>query len=309
MTKKELPEKCNESCVKMFTFLKMLYEEDVDFKIVIDLLSDGKYDGTSNTHVTLNKYLNAMKIFGIKIKKINKKYKMLNSPYKIKLDANDLKSIKLLQQAWEILPKGKTKTEFESFLKALEIRYDETTQSLLQISDNTQNLDLDFYHSELVEQLKKCEQYCQDKQKLEIIFTSENGEELNLLCSPLERTYKKRKNYLKVLGSNGSSIYEIPLENIKSIKQLPCASSAHSIPTTVVYRIKNRLARNYKLREWENLNTIEDDGSHIIVNKNEDLTLLLHRIMRYGTECEIISPKFLREEMIDLINKTIENYQ
>lgn len=31
--------------------------------------------------------------------------------------------------------------------------------------------------------------------------------------------------------------------------------------------------------------------------------------MRYGTECEIISPKFMREEMIELINKTLANYQ
>lgn len=47
----------------------MLYEGDVDFKKVLDLFSDGNYDGTSNTHVTLNKYLNALKIFGVKVKK------------------------------------------------------------------------------------------------------------------------------------------------------------------------------------------------------------------------------------------------
>ena len=77
----------------------------------------------------------------------------------------------------------------------------------------------------------------------------------------------------------------------------------------IVFRIKNRLARNYKIRDWERLDKIEGDGSHIIVNKNEDLNNLLKRIMRYGTECEIISPKFMREEMIELINKTLANYQ
>ena len=30
--------------------------------------------------------------------------------------------------------------------------------------------------------------------------------------------------------------------------------------------------------------------------------------MRYGRECEILSPKFLKEEMIERINKTLENY-
>ena len=285
----------------------MLYQEDVEFKKVIDHFSNGQYDGTSNTHVTLNKYLNAMKIFGIKVKKINKKYHMLSSIYKIKFNSNDIKSINLLKEAADVLPEGKNKSCFESFIKSLEMRYDESAQSLEQVTNTTKNLYLDFYHSEMVQQVKQCEKYCQDKQKLEIIFTNDKEEEINLLCSPLETTYQKRKICLKVLGNNGSRIYEIPIENIKSIKQLPVASSAQSIPTTVVYRIKNRLARNYKLRDWERLDKIESDGSHVIVNKNEDLNIILQRLMRYGRECEILSPKFLKEEMIERINKTLEN--
>lgn len=287
----------------------MLYEGEVEFKKVIDHFSDGEYDGTSNTHVTLNKYLNAMKIFGIKVKKINGKYHMFSSLYKIKFDLNDLKSIELLKEACDVLPSGKNKANCEQFIHDLAVRYDDAAQSLKQITDNTKNLHLSFYHSEMVEQVKLCEKYCQDKLKLEIIFTNDKGEEINLLCSPLEQIYQKRKICLKVLGNNGSRIYEIPIENIKSIKQLPVSISAQSIPTTVVYRIKNRLARNYKLRDWERLDKIEADGSHVIVNKNEDLNLLVKRLMRYGTECEVCSPKFLKEEMVERINKTLEKYE
>lgn len=287
----------------------MLYEGDVEFKKVIDLLSDGNYDGTSNTHVTLNKYLNAMKIFGLKVKKIKGKYHMFSSIYKIKFNLEDIKSINLLKEAGSILPDGKNKTNFESFINSLEMRYDESAQSLEQIENNTKNLNLSFYHSEMVEQVKKCEKYCQDKLKLEIIYTDDKGEEINLVCSPVEQIYQKRKICLKAIGQNGSRVYEIPIENIISIKQLPSASSSQLIPTTVVYRIKNRLARNYKIRDWERLDKIESDGSHIIVNKNEDLHSLINRLMRYGRQCEIISPKFLKEEMIENINKTLANYE
>ena len=123
----------------------------------------------------------------------------------------------------------------------------------------------------MVEQVVQCQKYCQDKQKLEIIFTNEKGKELNLICSPLEQTYIKRKICLKVMGNSGSRVYEIPIENIKSIKQLPIAATSASIPTTVVFKIKNRLAKNYKMRDWERLDKIEADGSQIIVNKSEDL--------------------------------------
>ncbi len=305
---KKYTEKCNDACIKLFTFIDMLYDGDVEFKKVIDLFSDGNYDGTSNTHVTLNKYLNALKIFGVKIKKIHGKYHMFSALYKLKFNLDDLKSIAILKEADSFLPNGKTKNNFEEFLRKLEMRFDESAQSCEQIADNTKNLHLSFYHSEMVEQVKQCQKYCQDKQKLEIIFTNEKGEELNLICSPLEQTYVKRKICLKVLGNSGSRVYEIPIENIKSIKQLPVASSSASIPTTVVYKIKNRLVKNYKLRDWERLDKIEADGSQIIVNKNEDLDLLLSRIMRYGTECEICSPKFLREEMVEKINATLANY-
>lgn len=286
----------------------MLYDGDVEFTDVIDLFSDGNYDGTSNTHVTLNKYLNAMKIFGIKVKKIQNKYHMFSSLYKLKFNLDDMKSIHLLKEAVEILPEGKTKNNFTEFLRKLEVRYDESAQSLEQIADNTTNLHLSFYHSEMVEQVRQCQKFCQDKLKLEIIFTSAKGEELNLICSPLEQTYVKRKICLKVLGNSGSRVYEIPIENIRSIKQLPIAVSSVSIPTTVVYKVKNRLAKNYKLRDWERLDKIEADGSHVIVNKNEDLGQLIERLMRYGRECEICSPKFLKEEMVERINKTLENY-
>ena len=306
---KKYTEKCNDACIKLFTFIKMLYEGDVEFKKVIELFSDGNYDGTSNTHVTLNKYLNALKIFGVKIKKSHGKYHMLSALYKLKFTLEDLKSITILKEAGNMLPDGKTRNDFEEFLRKLEMRYDESAQSCAQIADNTKNWHLSFYHSEMVEQVKQCQKYCQDKQKLEIIFSNEKGEELNLICSPLEQTYVKRKICLKVMGSSGSRVYEIPIENIKSIKQLPVASSAASIPTTVVYKIKNRLAKNYKLRDWERLDKIESDGSHIVVNKNEDLDLLLTRIMRYGSECEICSPKFLREEMVEKINATLSNYE
>ena len=287
----------------------MLYKGDVEFKKVIDHFSDGKYDGTSNTHVTLNKYLNAMTIFGIKVKKIKKKYHMYSSLYKLKFSPEDIKSISILKKAYELLPEGKAKNNFRDFTRELEIRYDETAQNLAAIEDRTEHLDFKFYHSEMLEQIKLCEKYCQDKQKLEIIFTNSKGIETNLICSPLEQVYLKRKVCLRTLGNNGSRIYEIPIENIISIKQLPVSVSVQSIPTTVVYKIKNRLAKNYKLRDWERLDKQEPDESKIIVNKNEDLDLLVRRLMRYGTECEIISPKFLKEEMVEQINKTLANYE
>ena len=306
---KKLTEKYNDSCIKIFEFIKMLYNDNADFKKVINLFSNGNYDGTSNTHVTLNKYLNTLKLSGIKIKKINHKYKMYSALTKINLNSQDLKSVAIIKEASALLPEGNNKKNIEKFINDLELRYDDLTKSLVAVSHNTNNLNLDFYNSEILEQVKTCEKYCQDQLKLEIIFNNEDSSCVNLLCTPLEVVYLKRKICLKCIGSNGNRIYQIPIENIISIKQLPAVSNPMAMPTTIVFRIKNRLAKNYKLRDWERLENTESDGSKIIINKNEDLNILLKRLMRYNTECEIISPKFFKEEMINRINKTLSNYQ
>lgn len=307
---KKTPVKYNEACIKIFEFISMLYDGDVEFTKVIEHFSDGKYDGTSNTHVTLNKYLNTLKIFGIKVKKIKSKYKMFSSPYKLPLEMDDIKSIKLLKNAAEYLPDGKCKNDFQSFIHALELRFDENAFNVLQMLDMNPELSPDFANKKFDEQIKKCEKYCLDKQKLEISYINPNGEVVNVLCIPLEQVYEKRRVWLKAMGNNGHRVYEIPIDSIISVHQLPVISQKqypHS--ATIVYRIKGRLAKNYKIRTTERIDRLEADGSKIVVNKDEDLDILLRRLMRYGTQCEIVSPKFFREEMVELINKTLSNYK
>lgn len=308
MTKK-VTEKYNDACIKLFKFITMLYEDKAYFKDVIDLISDGKYDGTSNTHVTLNKYLNALKIFGIKVKKIKNKYHMLSPLDKITFNSEDIKCIEKLKEAADLLPNGSNKQNISAVIKNIEVRFDDATKEIVNFNDCTNNIDLVFLKYDMVDQIKLCEKYCQDKQKLEILYTDSSNNNMNIVCTPLETVYLKRQVCLKTIGNNGNRVYEIPIDSIKSIKQLPSAGITVNMPTTVVYRIKNRLAKNYRIREWEKLETVEADGSKIIINKNEDLNMLLKRLMRYSTECEVISPKFFKEEMINLINKTLSNYE
>ena len=194
-------------------------------------------------------------------------------------------------------------------MNTIKIRLDEKSKGVLEAMSYDLPIDRKFLSSEMVEQVKQCQKYCEDNLKLEIEYTDDIGQTVNLLCSPQEVEYLKRKVCFTVIGNNGSRVYSIPVDAIKSIKQTGSQASKMSLPTTIVYRIKNRLAKNYRMRDWEVLQTIEPDGNRIIVNKGEDLNELLGRLMKYGRECEVISPKFYKEEMIERINKTLSNYQ
>lgn len=308
MTDKKTYEKYNDSCVKIFQLLELLTKGEADYKDVIKLFSDEFSDGKSNPHVVLNKYLNTLKVFGIKVKKDKNKYYLMNTPYKIDFNVNDLKAIGLLKETVNFLPAGKNRTNFSDFLKSLEIRYSDNSQNLSQKISTNHHIDLSFYFSEFSEQIKQCEKFCQEKFKLELTYSDKLCSDKHIICSPIELKYFKRKICLCVYGHTGNQIIEIPVENIKSAVQLPAAATSKIMATTIVYKLKNKLAKNYKLREWERSDGKDENGSLIVINRNEDFDVLLRRLMRYGSECVIISPKFIRERMIDLINKTLSNY-
>jgi len=304
----KLSEKYNDSCVVLFDFLKLLVSGEGSYEKVIKLFAESSDNEKSNPHVVLNKYMNALKIFGLKVKKDNGYYHLLSFPYQIDLDENDLEALSLLKSMCKSLPPGKNKTSFEKFLEDLELRYNEKTQKLVDSFTTSSKTAL--YSMELSEQIRQCEQYCQDKFKLNITYLNKkNIEEQILQCSPVEVKYHKRKICLCVCTRDSSRIMEIPFECIKSVEQLPnMTQSSHPQAMTIVFKLKGKLVRNYRLRDWETSQGVDQDGNLIVVNKNEDFDILVSRLMRYGGLCEVMSPKIVRAMMIEAIEEAIKNY-
>lgn len=307
MTK--LPEKYNDSCVKMFEFLKLLTEDKADYESVINLFSNNSNDIKSNPNVTLNKYLNALKIFGIKIKKYKNKYHLLNSPYTLDLSSKDIEIIKFLTDFMEVFPEGKSKNNFFSLLKNIEIRYSEATRNLIQKTDVNADFNFKFYFEEYKEIIENCEKFCIDKFKLEIKYRNTKNHEVTIQAVPRELKYFKRKICFSVFNQSISQICDIPVTDIVEIKQLPIVTGDTFVSTTVVFKLKSRLAKTYKLKEGETSQGYDENKHLIIINKNEDHETLLKRLMRYGIECEIISPKPFKEKMKELIINTLSNYE
>ena len=303
MTK--LPGKYNDSGVKIFELLKLLTEDNASYENVIELFSA---DTKNNPNVTLNKYLNALKIFGLKIKKYKKKYHLLNSPYTLDLSANDINSIKLLTEFLEVFPENKSKDAFYEFLKDIEIRTNEDAKNTLKNNTN-ENLNFKFYFEEYKELIEECEKYCIDKFKLKITYSNNKNEQITITAIPKEVKYYKRKICFSVFNTLTTEICDIPLNEITNIEQLPTKSSDSHISMTVVFKLKSRLAKTYKLKDDETSKGYDENGNLVIVNKNEDHNLLLKRLMRYGNCCEVISPKSFKLKMKNLILNTLKNYE
>lgn len=302
-----LSEKYNDSCIKIFSLIKLLLNDDAEYSKVMSIFAEEASANLSTFPVILNKYLNTLKIFGIKVKKVKNKYYLLNMPFNIDLTENDVKAVQLLKSACEMIPNAKSKEILLTFIKAVEMRYNETAKSVVTSFNIDMHPDLTFYFSKFHDQILECEKLCSEKKKLEILYLTEDKES-TIICSPKEVKYQNRKVCFSVFNQLSRQVFDIPIDNIKSIKQLPTLSSTQNVSMSVVYKLKGRLAEAYKLKEWEYSNGYDSNGNLIVVNSNEDPDVLLSRLMKYGENCILVTPKFMKDRMRELIDKVLNNY-
>lgn len=304
---KKFKEKYNEGCIKIFRLLKLLYEDEADYESVMAIFANSE-DDKDRQCVTLNKFLNTLKVFGTKVIKENNRYKVQNVPFSLKFDMDDLKSINLLKKVYEYLPESKNKAGLSDFIKNIESKFDNDTKlKLYEISSND-NSDYSFYYSDLSKQIAECEKFCQNDYKLNIRFLYKN-KEVKAFCNAKQLVYDNKNAYLRVYKILEKEIQDILITNIISIEQTPSLKSDIEGTKTLIFKLKGRLAKAYIPKEGEYVQEYFSDGSIIVINKNEPVDALLRRLMKYDYECTILHPLDLRKRMKELINDTLKNYE
>lgn len=292
----------------------LLYNDEADYNAVYnifktDIIEDGKvYDEKKLNNliqVVINKYINALKVFGVKIRKEKHKYKLESSLYSVEYSASDIKALSLIAGASKNLPDTNIAGNIEKLKANLFLRMCNSNKNTFNFLST--NKDFSFFYTDLKDQILQCKNYCNDNVILDITYLKRN-KDIHTKCKPKEITYDVKTAYLNVYDIVKKENIEIALPNILSIKILPNRSSGYESTTTVVFKLKGRLAKIYKLKDGEKLQD-KKDGEIIISNSGEPLDKLFSRLMRYADLCEIITPKFIRSDMINLINDTLRLYE
>lgn len=300
--------KLNDGCLKIFEFLKLLYNDEAEYSKVFEIFQDEiKETSTNNIQVTLNKYVNTLRVFGLKIKKENAKFILENSLYTLDLLQADLNALCIIEQSLQNFPNKKLVDNVEDVLSEIKFRMQMKDKLRLHSMTDSLGYDFTFFYSNLREQIDECEKICSDKFVINLIY-SQNGEEKICKCIPKEVIYDSKNAYLRVYNTMNHAPLEVPINRILSIAKLPQIAGNSEMPTTVVYKLKNRLAKTYKLKENEYSEGFNEKGELVVINKNENPDKLLHRLLRYSYNCEIISPKTLREKMTKIISDAMKNY-
>lgn len=300
-------QKLNDGCIKIFKLLELLYQDKADYQSVINIFIDdfNEDQTTNNIQVVLNKYLNTLKVFGLNVVKENNKFILKNGLYSIPFTQDDLKTIGILTKLSQNFPDKNISQNIQNLLRELDFRMNENDKN--ELKNISKNYNFSFYYSDLEEKINYCEQICKENFVIIIIYLK-GGKEEKCKCYPKEIFYEPNKAFLNVYDPISHENINIQIDNILTIAKQPQIANSTELATTVVYKLKNRLAKTYKIKENEYSNGLDSEGNLVIINKNEPFDLLLKRLMRYSFNCEIISPKNLRDKMIEQINKTLENY-
>lgn len=304
-----------DSCIKMFALLKLLQEDNANFNQVISVISDSK-DGIpasdNNIYsVTLNKYLNTLKLFGLNVKKEHGKYHLINPTYKIELLPEELKGFNIIKDFINTQSdEENSKKEFNKFIKAFELRLSEQTQMKAKQIESENQADFSFYYETSAKQQEICSKFCKEDYKVEIIYFGNGAHiEKKIIAKAQEILYRKKTIKLQVLNLNNMHTNIISLNKIISIKQLPTKTSTNISPNnTIAFGIRGRLAKNYTMRKWEYLERIDGEWS-IIINRGENEEELIKRILKYGDLCKINSPKDFKDKVLAKFDNMLKLYK
>lgn len=306
--------KLNNGCLNIFKFLEYLYNDSADYETVYNLFKNDILQGNevyddkklnNLVQVVLNKYINALRIFGVKIKKEKHKFILESSLYTIPCSDNDIKALNILSSATSKLPDDSINKNISDLLSNIMLRMDNQSRSAL--SSAIGNYDFSFYFTNIKDQIEQCRNYCNDSVILDIAYITKRKEE-KCKCQPKDIRYTIKTAFLCAYDIIKKENIEIAIPNIISIAVNPRRTIPYDNVTTIVFKLKGRLAKTYQLKTNEKLDSKTED-SMIVINTGEPRDKLFARLMRYADLCEIVSPKYIRDDMEDMINETLNNYE
>lgn len=279
--------KKNVSSMHVMKTLQVLLQGNFSMNELIEKLNFNEKEPIFNNSI-VSKYINTCRYCGIDIPKIHNKYFVASMPFGLELTACDINLLENLQSIIKEEMASKYHKIFDKFIEKLN-RY--SNKKIARVEKDSYKISAELFEGAI-----------QDRRKVRFMYKNRNI----LDCIPVKISQSKGKTYFHVIY-NGKEKMITP-DRVSGLEVL----SEKFIPTfneqSVVFVLKDALAKKYTLRENELLSNSSPFGTITVSNRGEAKELLLSRLLRYGDNCEIIYPKSYREEMKQILDDALNNY-
>ncbi len=301
--------KKNDTSLRVLEILKMLIREPISGEDLIRKIEKKQNIENIYTKETLSKYFNTLEMVGLKIQK-NKndgKYSLKNLPVEISLEENELRLLCLIDGYVKSLYQRRLEVPLAELKRNLVNSFSKDTLALYRSikANNKMKIAIDSLCNESV--IRLLEKYCVDSQKLKIGYLSKSNKSTEIYTvEPKAIQYELDKVYLIVYNPRISRNQKLLVQNIIHVVQLPQKVNFVSTPNTLVFELRGRLSKSYKLKDGEKI--INYTKNNIIVsNASEDKMLLFKRLLKYGENCKILQPADAKREFVEFVDNVIAN--
>ena len=297
--------KIPDSGARVLEVLKALSKQPLSSAEILSLLEE-KSNKIFRKEI-VPKYLNTIKLLGIKISKHKNKYYLDKSISCIDFSKTDLSMLKFIEKYATALKLRTLDENLDRTLQVIEKNFSKQTEDLYK------NTTIRAYYTKKVisaknDSLQKFEKYCKDGLKIELTYKPDkNLPEQIYKISPIKILYKKGNAVLIAYDCVNNVYKEFIIDFITHSQQSPQKNS-RDFTNSVTFKLKDRLAKSYILKEGEKI--LEYGKDFIVVsNRKEDRDMLTRRLARYFDKCEVLYPQDMRQKMIDYINNIEKLYQ
>ncbi|MBR1977527.1 hypothetical protein IKA15_04540 [bacterium] len=287
------------SSYRIIKILKLLHESPYSLEELCFALDE---DDLSVGPKTITKYFLTLRTAGCSIKKKNGKFYLENIPFFIDLNEKEISALAYFQKFSQKFNSKKFDSKIQSgFSKILKLACKETKSNYSKTLNKIPITSIPSIRDRCHGIIGIISNVLKDNLRLKIRYNNEL-----FVIVPKSIRFSKGTAYLNAYDEKSQKYKRFIISNITELSSMGLNKGADNFALSTIFKVNGRLAKNYYPYEKETIHH-ESENEKIICNKHQDKLSLIHRCLKYGTCCEIISPKSERDFLINEVETMLKN--
>jgi len=303
---------------RVLLLIKLLNENDYTIEELADIFLCNPNTAKNLSKEAILKYIYTLRLAGYSISKPsianNHKYRLTRMPEVIKLNEEELNTLVILERYIASIHLNNLRKNYDDFFKKISKYLSEEQLIILNNKRKTFKDQLAFHNSHYSKHaalIKKAEQLCLEERRVIVKYINPlDDKDMQMVLDIKAIKFDSKDVYIAGHSSITGEKQLIHMSYIQDIKSLPAKAKGNAMTSSVIFKLKDRVAKGYRLYEDEKITQTDTKEATITVTSYiDDKDLLFRRLLRYGDYCEIIYPAYVRNDIVKIIHNTLKNYQ
>ncbi len=300
-------DKIFDAGLRVLEVLKNLLNENLKKVELIEKLKTKNSLECVYTQEAFVKYFNTLEALGFELERIKNQYILMNALFKIDISTEERDLLEKVIIGSKAFYNKSTENNIRSAINKIN-KYISPQFSVEQLNNMFEK---EVKHTNDIVQEKlvlSITNMIDDNQLVKIKYRKGKNIVEEAIVEFKEVITKNKKMYVICYCPSLGINKKINFDSIVEFHQLPKKSQGTSYLNSVVFELNGRLVSAYKLKPLEKV--INFSAKRIIIsNSVEDKDALLRRLLKYGENCKIITPKSMQKELMELTNEMLKNLE